>query len=125
MNDTPLPFDTTAFRAAWSEFEQHRREIRHKLTPTSTRRLLKKLAEWGEARAIQALGLSVENGWRGVFEPPPPKGKPMEPEHAKRARIIRERAQAEQDAKRCRESIAKLPPITELAGRFQMPGEDA
>lgn len=121
-----LPFDSPAFASAWQEFEQHRREIRHKLTPTSTRRLLAKLKAWGEAQAIVALGLSVENGWRGVFEPPPPKSKPMEPENQKRERIKRERAQAEADSNRCKREHAHMPPLTEqLASRlFQMP-EDA
>lgn len=120
-NAIDLPFTSAAFAAAWQEFSQHRREIRHKLTPTSTRRLLAKLAAWGEAQAIVALGLSVENGWRGVFEPPPPKLKPLEPEHLKRERIKRERAAAQADAERTRQSIAAMPGLTAL---FQMP-EDA
>jgi hypothetical protein len=30
---------------------------------------LKKLAAWGEERAIAAINLSIEKNWEGIFEP--------------------------------------------------------
>lgn len=74
MEQRPLPFGTDEFRAAWGEFEQMRREMRKKLTPTSTRRLFVKLLRMGERDAIRALNRSVENGWQGVFDPPAERG---------------------------------------------------
>lgn len=68
MNDK-MPFESEAFRATWAEWEQHRKEIRKKLTPTTVKRQFKKLAEMGEARAIASLLQSIENGWTGIFEP--------------------------------------------------------
>lgn len=56
-------------RSLWAEFEQHRREIRAKLTPTATARLI---ANLDKHRALgadpnEALRQSIENQWRGVF----------------------------------------------------------
>jgi hypothetical protein len=53
----------------WSNWEQHRIEIKKKLTPTTKRQQLAKLAEMGEARAIAALKHSLAGGWQGIFEP--------------------------------------------------------
>ena len=64
-----LPFDSAEFRLMWAVWEQHRKEIRKKLTPTTTRLQLKKLAAMGETRAIAALKHSIEQGWTGIFEP--------------------------------------------------------
>ena len=65
----PDGLDSENFRAAWAEWENHRRHLRKPLTPEAVKRQHKKLAAWGEARAIAALNHSIENGWTGVFEP--------------------------------------------------------
>lgn len=64
-----LPFDSPDFLMFWSNWEQHRIEIKKKLTPTTKRQQLAKLAEMGEARAIAALKHSLAGGWQGIFEP--------------------------------------------------------
>jgi hypothetical protein len=54
----------------WSDFIQHRKEIRHKLTPTATTYLLKRLARFHDQGIDVNLSLTqaIENGWQGVFE---------------------------------------------------------
>ena len=64
-----LPFDSPDFLMFWSNWEQHRIEIKKKLTPTTKKQQLAKLAEMGEARAIAALKHSLAGGWQGIFEP--------------------------------------------------------
>jgi hypothetical protein len=64
-----LPFSSPDFLMFWSNWEQHRIEIKKKLTPTTKKQQLAKLAEMGEARAIAALKHSLEKGWTGVYEP--------------------------------------------------------
>jgi hypothetical protein len=77
-----LPFESEAFCKAWESWEQHRREIKKKLTPTAAVKLLDKMRGMGEARAIAAINHSIANGWTGLFEeeqsgkPPTQSGKP-------------------------------------------------
>lgn len=73
-NTNPLPplpanLQTDAFRAAWDEWQKHRKEKRATLTPTAAKRQLAELAEWGEADAIAAIQNSIKNGWQGIFPP--------------------------------------------------------
>ena len=68
-DNTDLPFSSPHFLIFWSNWEQHRIEIKKKLTPTTKRQQLAKLAEMGEARAIAALKHSLAGGWQGIFEP--------------------------------------------------------
>jgi len=63
-----LPFESPDFLAAWTDFLQHRIEIKKKLTPMASKHLLKKLTAWGEQRAIAAIRHSIANNWTGVFE---------------------------------------------------------
>lgn len=62
------PFFGTAFKEALALYEQHRKEIRKKWTPTARSLMYKRWAGWGEARATAAILYSIENGWTGVFE---------------------------------------------------------
>lgn len=66
---TPLPpgLDTPEFKAAWSDWGKHRREIRHKLTPTSVSRQLAMLERLGVEAAIASIEVSIEKGWCGLF----------------------------------------------------------
>lgn len=68
INTVP-PFQSSVFLTALGEFEQHRKELRHTLTPTSRKRLYAQLEKFGEAKSVRALNLSVEKGWQGVFDP--------------------------------------------------------
>jgi len=70
----PLPFNSADFKLFWSNWEQHRKEKKAKLTPTARNQQLEKLKDMGEHRAIAALKHSLANGWTGIFEPE--KAKP-------------------------------------------------
>jgi hypothetical protein len=59
-----------ALREAWSDYQRHRQQMGCPLTEVAATRLRAKLERWGEDRALAALEWSMENGWRGVFEPP-------------------------------------------------------
>ncbi len=61
--------DTDRFRTAWAEWQQHKKEIGNPLRGLAATKLLNKLAKWGEGRAVAAIDHSIENGWKGVFEP--------------------------------------------------------
>ena len=54
----------------WQDFIQWRKESRHKLTPTSTKYLLRKLARFHAAKidVNACLVQTMECGWQGVFE---------------------------------------------------------
>ena len=52
----------------WSEWEQHRRQIKKKLTPLTIKKQLEKLLEMGPDRAKAAIQHSIQNGWTGIFE---------------------------------------------------------
>src|SRR5690606_4011964 len=68
-SELPTELDTPKFRRAWDEWQTYRREIRKTLTPSTAQKQLRKLAEWGEAKAIAAIEQSVRNGWTGLFDP--------------------------------------------------------
>lgn len=67
----PENLQTDAFKSAWSEWQQHRKEIRKPLTFTSAKQQIQKLAQMGVNRAIEAIKHSITNGWQGIFEPKP------------------------------------------------------
>lgn len=54
----------------WSDYLQHRKEIRHKLTPTAKKYLLVKLSKFHEngIDVNLCIAQAIENGWQGVFE---------------------------------------------------------
>jgi len=68
VNILPSSLDTEAFRAAWAQWQQHRREKRQPLTPTAVKQQLKKLEGWGHDRAVAAIAHSVAQGYTGLFE---------------------------------------------------------
>jgi hypothetical protein len=66
ISEIPDYIDSTL----WADFIQHRKEIRHKLTPTATKYLLQRLAKFHAAGIDVNLCItqSIENGWQGIFE---------------------------------------------------------
>jgi hypothetical protein len=66
--DSP-PFTSDEFLKALDDFEQHRKEIKHKLTPKARQGLYADFMKWGESKSIIAIRQSIRNQWRGVFEP--------------------------------------------------------
>jgi len=57
------------FQEKWREWVKFRKEIKKSLTVSTAERQLKKLSEWGEEKATASIEQSIENGWRGLFEP--------------------------------------------------------
>ena len=65
--DIPESLDTPAFRTAWAEWEQYRREKRQALKPTTRRKQLATLSKHPPDVAVAALEESMRQGWTGVF----------------------------------------------------------
>ncbi len=65
----PESLRSEEFKAVWEEWTQHRAEIRKKLTPSTIKAQLAKLAKLGSASAIAVIHKSIEQGWIGLFEP--------------------------------------------------------
>jgi hypothetical protein len=63
----PAVLDTPEFRAAWSEWCAHRRDIRKKLTARAVKQQLTDLAIAGPAAAVEAIHSSIRNGYQGLF----------------------------------------------------------
>ena len=61
------PFHGEEFLAALADYEQHRKEKRDPLKPTSRRLLYRKFELWGERDSTAAMLESIQNGWTGVF----------------------------------------------------------
>lgn len=66
----PEPLNNPEFIEAWDRWEQHRREKRQKLTPSTRQQQIAKCLEWGSAKSIAAIRHTIEKGWTGLFEPP-------------------------------------------------------
>lgn len=69
----PLPFNSDAFTFAWNEWNDYRKERRKKLTPSTAKMQLKKLAKHPEQTAIEMIHQSIEKGWEGLFDIEPKK----------------------------------------------------
>lgn len=63
-----LPFTSDAFYNAWIEWEQFRKEIKKKITPSTAKKQLQFLGARGEPEAIAIINQSITNGWTGLFE---------------------------------------------------------
>lgn len=61
-----FPFDSELFKQAWSDFEEHRKAKKAKLTHRAVRLVLKDLPK-NEADAIACLEQSIKNGWTAVY----------------------------------------------------------
>jgi hypothetical protein len=70
VEEIPIPaaLDCEEFRAVWASWQQHRMEIKKKLTPTSVKAQFAELEAMGISRAIAAIRLSIKKGWHGIFE---------------------------------------------------------
>jgi len=56
------------FITTWQDWIVYRRELGKKITPSTARRQLKKLASWGIDNAVKSIQRSIEKGWTGLFE---------------------------------------------------------
>ena len=64
----PKSLDTPEFIEAWTDWEEHRKQSKKKLTPLATSKQLKMLSEIGSARAVAAINHSIANGYQGIYE---------------------------------------------------------
>lgn len=69
----PLPFASSEFEEAWKEWEQHRKELKAKLTLSTKRKQFKAFLQWGEQKSIEAIHTSISRGWTGCFSVPEKK----------------------------------------------------
>jgi DNA-binding transcriptional regulator YhcF (GntR family) len=67
--EIPESLNNDDFLAAWAEWQEHRKQIKKKLTPLAAKKQLKMLSEIGVSKAIAAIDHSIKNGWQGIFEP--------------------------------------------------------
>ena len=65
----PLIFENEKFREIWETYREHRKEIKHKLTPKAEQMALNKLAKMAKnvEDAIAIVEQSIANGWQGLF----------------------------------------------------------
>lgn len=71
MEVTTNPFlEDEQLGTAWTEWEQHRKEKKQKLTPLSVKKQLKFLLEFNRTKEeiIAIINQSIMNGWTGLFE---------------------------------------------------------
>lgn len=64
----PSELDTPLFKAAWADWNQHRKEKGKKLTPLSVKKQMNQMVKWGVDRAILAINHSITKGWLSIFE---------------------------------------------------------
>lgn len=67
--DIELPYPSEAFREAWTQWLDHKRQIRQKMPETTIKAQFAQMIKWGEAAAIEAIRQSIANNWRGLFAP--------------------------------------------------------
>ena len=74
--EIPESLQTDSFKTAWTEFEEYRKENRLKpYKPRGRKQLFKKLAEWGEPRAVAAIYYSMRQTYQGIYEEKGGNGK--------------------------------------------------
>ena len=71
--EVPSELDTPEFHQAWEEWQAFQKEIKKPITPTSSKKQLKQLADYGVKGAIESIEQSIAKGWKGLFDPPAKK----------------------------------------------------
>jgi len=64
----PAQLSTPVFLKAWSEWKQHRREIKHPLKSLQAQKQIDEFTTWGEARSVAAINYTIMKGWQGIAE---------------------------------------------------------
>ena len=62
----PDTLDCPEFRQAWTDFMDHRKEIKKPITDRAKRMTLKRLSNGTVKDAIDAIEASIANGWQGL-----------------------------------------------------------
>lgn len=76
---SPIPgaLDTPAFRSAWIDWFEYRKERKlPKPKPKTIEAKLNEMIGWGADASVEQIRMSIANGWQGIFEP---KKKPNAP----------------------------------------------
>jgi hypothetical protein len=73
--EIPEPLNLPPFPAAWSEWLDYRRERRLSLRDRTMRAQLQSLVPLGPVAAAECLGVSIRNGWQGIFPEKTKNGK--------------------------------------------------
>lgn len=96
----PIPdsLSVPEFGAAWTDWTQHLRERRRRMTPTQAAAKLADLAAMGPDRSVAAIRRSIANGWVTIHEDtarPPANGtapRPAEPYKSAEQKLAEVRA---------------------------------
>lgn len=68
--DLPPVLQTSAFKAAWSDFTRYRKEAKLRpLKPRSVVAQWQTLSDWGEPVAIERIRETIRQGWQGIHPP--------------------------------------------------------
>ncbi len=110
----PQNLNCPEFIAVWELWHKHRAEIRHKLTPTCEKMLLKKLAKYPVKIAIDTVKTSIECSYRGLF----PKGKKIPS-----GRQLDEQKQQEQAMERRKQDKQRRDYTVYLTELYQREGD--
>ena len=60
-------FEDDMFLKAWSEFVEHRTEIKHPMSERAANLILAKLKKFSVEVGVEAINRSISSGWRDVF----------------------------------------------------------
>jgi uncharacterized protein YdaU (DUF1376 family) len=60
-------FEDDMFLKAWSEFVEHRREIKHPMSERAANLILAKLKKFSVEVGVESINRSISSGWRDVF----------------------------------------------------------
>ena len=69
-------FEDDMFLKAWSEFVEHRREIKHPMSERAANLILGKLKKFSVEVGVEAINRSISSGWRDVFPEKAGQDKP-------------------------------------------------
>ena len=69
-------FEDDMFLKAWSEFAEHRREIKHPMSERAANLILAKLKKFSVEVGVEAINRSISSGWRDVFPEKAGQDKP-------------------------------------------------
>lgn len=78
-----LAESSDAFKAAWGEWRSDREARGEKMTWLAEKLGLLKCKAWGEDKSIKAIHVSIERGWRGLYEADAKSGGGQQQETAK------------------------------------------
>lgn len=81
FSELPSVLNTPEFKQAWDAFLKYRKERKKTLYKSSFLPQWKQMAKWGVEEAIEAMNISIANGWQGIFPPDQREKQKEKPEH--------------------------------------------